>query len=93
VEEINVPNMRAGRSGNASTSPEEGNVDATAREGHNPIANICQIRCPKGRSNRPTRSNTIAIFMFDPPGQGSKNRIDLIRMGSVPFILVRKIDG
>jgi hypothetical protein len=55
---------------NTSTSPKAANANAAAWEGRDLLPNIYLNKSPKGRNNRASRSDAIAIFViFDPPAR------------------------
>ena len=78
---------------NTSTSSKLENANAAAREGRNPLANTNSNKFPKGWTDRVPRSGTIAFFAISPLEWGTKNRIKRAHMGSIPFILVTKMDA
>ena len=80
------------KAGNTSTSPEGGKMNVEGREGREKLANTYLNACPKGRNNRVPRSGTIAFFAISPLEWRVENRVKRARMGSIPFILVTKID-
>ena len=77
----------------ASTSPKVGNVDAFARDGAHSLRNTYQDNCPKGQIERMPRSGAITTFVILTPLKwGTETARKKPKVGSIPFVLVSKID-
>ena len=70
-----------------------GNVDAIAREEHDPLTSMHYNKCPKGQVHRTMRSGAIATFaILTPLTRGVKSRAELARMGSFQLTNISTID-
>lgn len=78
--------MGAKKGRTASIFPRRGEISATAQEGEEYLADARHMKSSKGRNESCKRSGTIAIFVFRPPKQGTKNCANRSRMGSIYFI-------
>ena len=67
-------------------------MNVEGREGRERLANTYLNNLPKVRTDRVPRSGAIAFFAISPLEWRVENCVKQARIGSVPFILVTKMD-
>ena len=87
-----MQDAKAKKGRSVSISPRGGKMNATTWEQDKYLVNIHHDKSPEGRNNGSKWSNRIAIFVFWPPEQGIKNRINRACAGLVSFDCISRID-